>query len=76
MIVKTTGKQTFKVKDKIHVKEGPIYLHFLEPCLKNYFQHFQYDMITVPSDTSDGLTEQAKNYIKSLGLKSVELFNV
>jgi len=69
LIVRTTGKQKFKdKKGKVQVRDGPLYFHFLESCLNNYFQSFEYKNISVPEDTKNGLTEQARNYLSSLGL--------
>ena len=70
VIIKTTGQTTFRDKNgQMQVRNGNVYLHFIENCLKIYIPDFKYEDISVPEDTKSGLSLQATNFLKTLGIK-------
>jgi len=71
MVIKTTGKSTFKNKStgKIETRNGTVFVHFLEVCLKNFLPGFSYDQVTIEKDTMDKLDGEAITYLRSFGIK-------
>lgn len=69
LVVRTFGTVSFTDKNGNHQKrEGTVHIHFLEECLKSFFQDFEYRNITVPEETKKELKKDETNYLKSLGL--------
>ncbi|XP_057309058.1 uncharacterized protein LOC130648319 [Hydractinia symbiolongicarpus] len=69
LIIKSTGVVTFTDKyKKVQKREGPVYVHFLEECLKGYVENFKYENVTVSDDTKNNLTTAQCNFVLSLGI--------
>ena len=70
MIVKTHGVVEYTDKQgRLQKREGAVYLHFLEECLKGYFPNFKYDEMQVPNDTANSLQNDERQFLQSLGIK-------
>lgn len=70
LIVKSTGVVKFTEKQgNLQTREGPVYVHFLEDCLKSYFDNFSYQNVDVTEDTQKCLTGDERSFLKSLGLR-------
>ena len=70
LIVRTHGVVEFTDRQgRFQRKEGPVYLHFLETCLKSYVEGFNYDKLIVQADTNRLLKEEEKEYLQTLGIK-------
>lgn len=69
VIVKSHGVISYTDKQgRLQKREGPVYLHFLEDCLKEYFTEFEYKNIEVPVGTNKLLEADEKVFLKSLGV--------
>ena len=69
LIVRSHGIVSFTDKDgHLQQREGPVHVHFLEDCLKNYFKDFEYGKIFVPEDVSKMLKNDEIQFLRSLGL--------
>ena len=70
MIVKSTGVVTFRDKNEaVQKREGPVYLHFLEGCMQNYFEGFAYNKVTIGADTMKLLKKEEIDFLKTLGIQ-------
>ena len=69
MIVKSTGIVTFREKNgAVQKREGPVYLHFLEGCMQNYFEGFAYNKVTIGANTMKLLQKEEIDFLKTLGI--------
>ena len=69
MIVRTNGITTWRDKnDKIQTKNGTVFVHFGEECLKTYFPAFTYSKVRVEQETKNQLPDSAIDYLKSFGV--------
>ena len=70
MIVKSTGIVTFREKNgAVQKREGPVYLHFLEGCMQNYFEDFAYNKVTIGANTMKLLQKEEIDFLKTLGIQ-------
>ena len=70
MIVKSTGIVTFRDKNgAVQKREGPVYLQFLEGCMQNYFEGFEYSKVTIGADTMKLLKKEEIDFLKTLGIQ-------
>ena len=61
MLVKSTGIVSFRDKNgAVQKREGPVYLHFLESCMQNYF---------IGADTMKLLKKEEIDFLKTLGIQ-------
>ena len=78
LIVKSYGKMTLTDKntEKEKCKYGPLNIHFLDNCLKNFDtdhfyasdESFCFDRIKISSHTNKTLTSQEKELLLILGI--------
>ena len=72
MIVKSTGVVNFRDKNgAVQKKERPVYLHFLEGCMQNYFEGFAYNKVAISADTMKLLRKEEIDFLKTLGYNIV-----
>ena len=70
MIVKSTGIVTFRQKNgAVQKREEPVYLHFLEGCMQNYFEGFAYNKVTIGANTMKLLQKEEIDFLKTLGIQ-------
>lgn len=70
VIIKSSGMLTWKDKNgRMQTKEGTVYVHFNEKCLKGYFEDFDYSKLEVKGETLKGMSDNAKHYLRSFGIK-------
>ena len=70
MLVKSTGIVTFREKNgAVQKREGPVYLHFLEGCMQNYFEDFAYNKVTIGANTMKLLQKEEIDFLKTLGIQ-------
>ena len=70
MIVKLTGKVTFQDKNgALQKREEPVYLHFLEGCVQNYFEGFAYNKVMIGADSMKLLKKEEIDFLKTLGIQ-------
>lgn len=69
LIVKTTGVVSFVQNGVPRKREGTVYLHFLEGCLKSYFENFDYRNIQVFDDTKTLLKKKELEFLKALNIQ-------
>ena len=71
MIVKSTGVVNFRDKNgAVQKTEGPVYLHFLECCMQNYFEGFAYNKVAIGADTMKLLKNEEIDFLKTLVIQS------
>ena len=69
LIVKTHGVVSYTDKNgKLQKREGAVYLHFLEECLKSYIADFKYSDLQVLEDTEKMLESDEKSFLRSLAI--------
>ena len=70
MIVKLTGKVTFQDKNgALQKREEPVYLHFLEGCVQNYFEGFACNKVMIGADSMKLLKKEEIDFLKTLGIQ-------
>lgn len=70
LIVQTEGVVEFTDKaGTFRKRQGMIYLHFLESCLKSFQSDFNYMKIAVQEDTKKLLKKEEREYLETLGIK-------
>ena len=70
MLVKSTGIVSFRDKNgAVQKREGPVYLHFLESCMQNYFIGFACNKVTIGADTMKLLKKEEIDFLKTLGIQ-------
>ena len=70
MIVKSTGIVTFRDKKRaVQKREGPVYVHFLEGCMQNYFEGFAYNKVTIGANTMKLVQKEEIDFLKTLGIQ-------
>ena len=70
MIVKSTGIVTFRDKKRaVQKREGPVYVHFLEGCMQNYFEGFAYNKVTIGANTMKLVQKEEIDFFKTLGIQ-------
>ena len=70
MIVKSAGVLTFRDKNgAVQKREEPVYLHFLEGCMQNYFEGFAYSKVMRGADTMKLLKKEEIDFLKTLRIQ-------
>ena len=70
MIVKSTDIVTFRdKKGAVQKREGPVYVHFLEGCMQNYFEGFAYNKVTIGANTMKLVQKEEIDFLKTLGIQ-------
>ena len=76
LVVKSNGVQRWMANGKEMSRNGPLFIHFEEDCLKNYdtknyyapFEPFKWDQVTINNSTRNKLTVEELAFLNSLGI--------
>ena len=70
VVAESAGVVGFNNKNRIvQRREEPVYLHFLESCMQNYFEGFAYDKDTIDADAIKLLKKEEINFLKTLEIQ-------